>query len=101
MSSSQASRFSYAQVLVAALFAVLLTGDAPDSIAFPAPGDGLSRERLYRGFQSRVAKSLGVNRTTVCMVMAGKRTSARVSQAINEEIARIEREIAKSEERAA
>jgi predicted transcriptional regulator len=51
--------------------------------------------------QARVAKSIRVSRAMVCMVMAGKKTSARVSKAIDREIARIEREIAKSQERAA
>jgi hypothetical protein len=37
----------------------------------------------------------------VSMVMSGKRTSARVSKAIDREIARIEREIARDLERAA
>lgn len=59
------------------------------------------RHSLYAGLQARVARELGVGRSMVCQVMSGTKTSARISKAIDREIARIEREIAKSEELAA
>jgi hypothetical protein len=59
------------------------------------------RPSLYAGMQTRVAKELGVNRSMVCQVMSGAKTSARVSKAIDREIARIEREIVRKARRAA
>ena len=62
---------------------------------------GFHRHSLYVGLQSRVAKALGINRSVVCEVMAGTKTSARVSKALAKEIVRIERGIERTEERAA
>ena len=59
------------------------------------------RHSLYAGLQVRVARYLGVGRSMVCQVMSGDKTSARVTKAIDREIARIEREIARDSERAA
>jgi len=59
------------------------------------------RHSLYIGLQSRIARALGINRATVCQVMSGKKTSARISKAIDREIGRIEREIERASERAA
>lgn len=66
-----------------------------------ATSKGWRRHSQYLGLQSRIAKSLGITRSMVCQVMSGAKTSARVSKALAKEIDRIERVIARSEERAA
>ena len=52
-----------------------------------------AREFLRRdpGAQARIAKRLKVNRSTVCRVLAGEKTSQRVIQGIKREILRIAR----------
>jgi hypothetical protein len=52
-----------------------------------------AREFLRRdpGAQARIARRLRVNRSTVCRVLAGKKTSQRVAQAIVREISRLAR----------
>jgi DNA-binding transcriptional regulator YdaS (Cro superfamily) len=59
------------------------------------------RHSLYVGLQSRIARTLGVSSAAVCQVMSGKKTSARISKAIDREIARIEREIERDRRQAA
>jgi hypothetical protein len=52
-----------------------------------------AREFLRRdpGAQARIARRLRVNRSTVCRVLAGEKTSHRVAQAIVREISRLAR----------
>jgi hypothetical protein len=56
---------------------------------------------LYRGFVSRVADNLGVSPSMVRQVLHGSKTSARISKAIDREIARVEREIERDRREAA
>lgn len=53
----------------------------------------LVREILRRepGVQTRIARRLGVNRSTVCRVLCGKKSSQRVQAAILREIDRLVR----------
>lgn len=49
------------------------------------------RLRHYRGLFSRVAREVGVDRSYVSRVARGERQSERVQNALNREIARIEK----------
>lgn len=49
------------------------------------------RHQLYRGIYARVAKRLGVDRSYVSKVASGNRKSERVTRALDQEIARIEK----------
>lgn len=51
----------------------------------------LTRQSLYRGIYSRLARQLGMDRSFVSRVANGKRRSPKVEAALRREIARIER----------
>lgn len=51
----------------------------------------LNRLALYRGIYTRVAQSLGIDRSFVSRVASGQRRSARVEDALLKEIQRIEK----------
>lgn len=55
--------------------------------------DPLPRALFYRGLSARVAAQLGVSRVSVCRVVKGELTSARITKAILQEIRRVERMI--------
>jgi hypothetical protein len=89
--SNQPTRFSQAQILIAALFAVVLTGKMPESEESPAatqekglPRDGYEPGGRYRGINQEVAELCGVSPTMVYEVGSGRETSARILQAIKE-----------------
>jgi hypothetical protein len=52
----------------------------------PGSTHTFSAIRHYRGIQSRVARNLGVSKTMVSHVVNGKKTSARISAALDAEI---------------
>ena len=62
---------------------------------------GILRHSLYVGLQARVAKKIGVSRQMVSLVMAGQRTSKKVTAALQKECDRIEREVLRMNGRAA
>ncbi len=52
------------------------------------------RARLYRGIQVAVARELGLTEGHVSLVARGLRTSSRVTRALAEAVARLEKEAA-------
>jgi predicted XRE-type DNA-binding protein len=53
----------------------------------------LARHSLYRGLQARVAARLGVNKSVVSRVAAGRKRSKRIEKALLSEARKIERSI--------
>ena len=83
--SEQPSRFSQAQVLIAALFAVVLTGEMPME-QVPTNIEQLRKQCRRRPNFSKIARDLGVSPAAVAMVFRGTRTSKRISLAIEKHI---------------
>jgi len=54
----------------------------------------VSRARIYRGVQVKVAKQLGLSRAHISLVCRGLRTSRRVEKALAEAVLRIQQEAA-------
>ena len=51
----------------------------------------LCRHFLHAGLYARVARQVGVDMSYVSLVAAGKRTSSKISRALNKELERMER----------
>jgi hypothetical protein len=104
--NEQPSRFSQAQILIAALFAVVLTGEMPKggpisccpSQRLPSLTDAelllFGKGKKYHGAFTTVAKKLGISSNTVVTVAKGRGQSRRIIPALREEMARIDEKIA-------
>lgn len=91
--SKQPTRFSQAQILIAALFTVVMTGKMPAEPKIKPPRklsnkirngrrSEFSRGGRYEGIIAEVAKECGVAKGYVFNVKWGSKTSARISKAL-------------------
>lgn len=107
---SKPTRMEQLGNLLTAMIMVVLSGSSdllleadisaePTGIADVGAAAQLYRTRMIRSIQSRIAKQLGVSRCHVSLVANGRRVSKKVTAALAEEYARIERKVQRFERR--